>query len=42
MPRNFEVSGPAFVGLMVRYVVAAADFYETMLGFRALHEPPGA
>jgi hypothetical protein len=28
MPKNFEVSGPAFVGLVVRDVAAAADFYE--------------
>src|SRR5512143_2675118 len=34
MPRNFEVSGPAFVGLFVRDVRAAADFYEKTLGFR--------
>ena len=34
MPKNFEVSGPAFVGFFVRDVAAAADFYEKKLGFR--------
>jgi len=34
MPKNFEVSGPAFVGLLVRDVKASADFYEKKLGFR--------
>lgn len=34
MPRNFELSGPAFVGLYVRDVAASADFYEKTLGFR--------
>jgi catechol 2,3-dioxygenase-like lactoylglutathione lyase family enzyme len=34
MPKHFEVSGPAFVGLFVRDVQAAADFYEQKLGFR--------
>ncbi len=34
MPKNFELSGPAFVGLFVRDVDAAADFYGNKLGFR--------
>ncbi len=34
MPKHYEVSGPAFVGLPVRDVAAAADFYEQKLGFR--------
>ncbi len=34
MPRHYEVSGPAFVGLFVRDVQASADFYEQKLGFR--------
>jgi len=34
MPKKFEVSGPAFIGLMVRDVEAAAEFYEKTLGFR--------
>lgn len=34
MPKNFEVSGPAFLGLYVRDVAAAADFYEKKLGFQ--------
>src|SRR5258708_34483104 len=34
MPKHYEVSGPAFVGLVVRDVAAAADFYEKVLGFR--------
>jgi catechol 2,3-dioxygenase-like lactoylglutathione lyase family enzyme len=34
MPENFELSGPSFVGLFVRDVDAAADFYEKKLGFR--------
>ena len=34
MPKNFEVSGPTFVGLLVRDVKASADFYEKKLGFR--------
>jgi len=34
MPKNFELSGPAFLGLFVRDVAAAADFYEQKLGFR--------
>lgn len=33
MPKHFEVRGPAFVGLFVRDVAAAADFYEK-LGLR--------
>jgi catechol 2,3-dioxygenase-like lactoylglutathione lyase family enzyme len=39
MPKNFELSGPAFVGLFVRDVDAAADFYENKLGFR--RDPEG-
>ena len=34
MPKNYEVSGPAFVGLLVRDVKASAEFYEKKLGFR--------
>ena len=34
MLKDFELSGPAFVGLFVRNVAAAADFYEKILGFR--------
>lgn len=34
MPRHYEVSGPAFVGLFVRDVQASAEFYEQKLGFR--------
>ncbi|MBV9708396.1 MAG: VOC family protein [Chloroflexi bacterium] len=34
MAKNFEVNGPAFVGLMVRDVKASADFYEKKLGLR--------
>src|SRR5579859_789038 len=34
MPKNFELSGPAFIGLVVRDVEAAANFYEKKLGFR--------
>ena len=34
MPKNFELSGPAFVGLFVRDVAKSADFYEKTLGFR--------
>ncbi len=34
MPREFELSGPAFVGLFVRDVTTAATFYEKRLGFR--------
>ena len=34
MPKNFEVSGPAFLGLYVRDLAAAANFYENKLGFR--------
>ncbi len=39
MSRNFELSGPAFVGLFVRDVEAAAEFYEKKLGFR--RDPEG-
>jgi len=34
MPKEFEVSGPAFVGLIVRDVKVSAEFYEKTLGFR--------
>jgi len=34
MPKNFELSGPAFIGIVVRDVEAAAEFYEKKLGFR--------
>ncbi len=34
MAKNFDVSGPAFVGLPVRNVAASAEFYEKVLGFR--------
>ncbi len=34
MSSQFELSGPAFVGLMVRDVAASAEFYQKVLGFR--------
>lgn len=34
MPKNFEVSGPSFVSLLVRDAKASAGFYEKLLGFR--------
>ncbi len=34
MPKNFELSGPAFVGLVVRDVEKSAEFYQKTLGFR--------
>ncbi len=34
MPKNFDLKGPAFVGLKVRDVKASADFYEKKLGLR--------
>jgi catechol 2,3-dioxygenase-like lactoylglutathione lyase family enzyme len=34
MPKNFELNGPAFVGLLVRDAKASADFYEKTLGLR--------
>src|SRR5690349_18108705 len=34
MPKNYEVSGPAFIGLLVRDVATSAAFYENTLGFR--------
>ena len=34
MPKPFDLKGPAFVGLRVRDVQAAADFYEKTLGLR--------
>lgn len=39
MPKEFDLSGPAFVGLMVRDVAASAEFYEKTLGFR--RDPEG-
>ncbi len=39
MPSEFELSGPAFVGLVVRDVAASANFYEKVLGFR--RDPEG-
>ncbi len=38
MPKNFEVSGPSFLGLYVRDLAAAADFYENKLGFERSNE----
>lgn len=35
MPKHFEVSGPAFVGLLVRDVKASGEFYEKKPGFRS-------
>lgn len=34
MPKEFELSGPAFVGLVVRDVDNSAEFYQKTLGFR--------
>jgi catechol 2,3-dioxygenase-like lactoylglutathione lyase family enzyme len=34
MAKNFDVSGPAFVGLPVRNPATSAEFYEKVLGFR--------
>jgi predicted enzyme related to lactoylglutathione lyase len=34
MSHPFELSGPSFIGLVVRDVGAAAEFYEKTLGFR--------
>ncbi len=34
MPKHFEVSGPAFVGLLVRDVKVSAEFHEKKLGFK--------
>ena len=34
MAKNFDLKGPAFVGLRVRDVKTSADFYEKILGFR--------
>lgn len=43
MPKNYEVSGPAFVALLVRDVAVSAEFYATQLGFRRDPEvSPGA
>ncbi len=39
MPKEFELSGPAFVGLAVRDVAKSAEFYEKILGFR--RDPEG-
>src|SRR5215207_3821114 len=38
-----SVTGPDFIGLQVRDLAAAAEFYETRLGLRRAPEsPPGA
>ncbi len=29
MPKNYEVSGPAFVALLVRDAAASGEFYKT-------------
>lgn len=42
MPKEYELSGPSFVGLMVRDVAASAAFYEKTLGFRRDPESFGA
>ena len=44
MSKNFDLKGPAFVGLKVREVKVSADFYEKTLGFRRDPEvfPSGA
>ena len=34
MPKNFELSGPAFIGLLVRDAQVSAEFYGKKLGFR--------
>ena len=34
MSKNFDLKGPAFVGLRVRDVNVSADFYEKTLGLR--------
>jgi hypothetical protein len=34
MPKNFEVSGPAFLGIYVRGLATGANFCEKELGFR--------
>jgi predicted enzyme related to lactoylglutathione lyase len=34
MPKNFEVSGPSFLGLYVRDLATEAEFYEKKLGFK--------
>lgn len=34
MPKHFEITGPAFVGLLVRDVQASTQFYEQKLGLR--------
>ncbi len=34
MPKDFELSGPSFLGLYVRDLATAAEFYEKKLGFR--------
>jgi catechol 2,3-dioxygenase-like lactoylglutathione lyase family enzyme len=39
MPKEFELSGPAFIGLFVRDVAKSAEFYEKTLGFR--RDPEG-
>jgi catechol 2,3-dioxygenase-like lactoylglutathione lyase family enzyme len=42
MPKNFELSGPAFIGLFVRDAQKAGDFYANLLGFRRDPEDFGA
>jgi len=39
MPIQFELSGPSFVGFMVRDLKVAAEFYEKTLGLR--RDPEG-
>jgi catechol 2,3-dioxygenase-like lactoylglutathione lyase family enzyme len=39
MPKNFELTGPAFVGFLVRDVKVSAEFYKKTLGFR--RDPEG-
>jgi catechol 2,3-dioxygenase-like lactoylglutathione lyase family enzyme len=41
MPKNFDLKGPAFVGLKVRDIEASADFYEKTLGLRRDRDPKG-
>lgn len=43
MSRQFELSGPAFVSLLVRDLAVSTEFYEKTLGFRRDPEAfPGA
>ncbi|HVU10027.1 MAG TPA: VOC family protein [Phototrophicaceae bacterium] len=39
MPADFELSGPSFIGFMVRDLEVAAEFYEKTLGLR--RDPEG-